>query len=290
MGTPLKKKQHFIPQFYLRGFADKDGRLYAYHKDVGRILHTNVGDVCERRYLHEVASSTRDGMSGANRFVMPSHIEDGLGELEKRLAPGYAKFLKCCEKKTSSESDFSYGKSITCFLIAFLAERHPANLLERRESARRIAARYIKSGRLTDDEAKMMRDHGLDGELEAASEIFAMEQSLFSDDPSTPLNRLARSLFAMNMDIIKAPVGTGFVTSCAPFYYELYDTSSVAWLYFPLSWRYATVFYGMSQRTLFESCGPREVTDFNKALLGSQDLWKAALSKMELPLRLALGI
>lgn len=52
------KKQHYVPQFYLRSFTD-DGFLYAAGRGtngVGSVFKTRTDGVCAERYLYEIRS------------------------------------------------------------------------------------------------------------------------------------------------------------------------------------------------------------------------------------------
>ena len=219
---------------------------------------------------------------------MPNHIENRLSDLEVKLAPNYKRFLECCDDKTTDYDKLAESKAVLCFLIAFLMERHSTILERRRSAAKNIAIKHIESGAFNEEEADLMRRQGLEGELESVAELVALEQSLFSDNPEMPLNRLAKSRFNMSIVIITAPVGTCFITSDAPFYFEAYDKFSVNWLYFPLSTKYAAIFFGSSRKTFHEVCSIEETTEFNRSLLSANDLWKTALCKAKRPLKLAI--
>ena len=50
---PKKKKQHYVPKFYLRGFCGSGDTVFALDKESGGIFTPSVGDFCAERYLYE---------------------------------------------------------------------------------------------------------------------------------------------------------------------------------------------------------------------------------------------
>ena len=49
----LIKRQHYVPQFYLKYFTDnEDEKLYVLDKESGKIFHKNVLEICEQNYYY----------------------------------------------------------------------------------------------------------------------------------------------------------------------------------------------------------------------------------------------
>lgn len=46
---PKKKKQHYVPKFYLRGFCGSGDTVFALDKESGGIFTPSVGDFCAER-------------------------------------------------------------------------------------------------------------------------------------------------------------------------------------------------------------------------------------------------
>ena len=82
---PKKKKQHYVPKFYLRGFCGSGDTVFALDKESGGIFTPSVGDFCAERYLYESLSNDPNWYKG--KFVYPNYTEDGLCELESAFAP-----------------------------------------------------------------------------------------------------------------------------------------------------------------------------------------------------------
>ena len=79
MATP--RKHHWVPQFYLRAFADRQDpeRIFLIRKETGEILRANIKDTAAKRDLY-----TFTGDSGDKD---PKTVEDNLAKLEDVIAP-----------------------------------------------------------------------------------------------------------------------------------------------------------------------------------------------------------
>ncbi len=80
------KQQHYVPQFYLRNFADAGGRLFAYDKSADKSFATNVRDVAGQRYFYDV--SELDHVTGLSQT-----IEKHFQMIEGDAAPFFAGLL-----------------------------------------------------------------------------------------------------------------------------------------------------------------------------------------------------
>lgn len=80
----ITKKQHFVPRFYLKQFADKDNKLHCYDKSTGKLYSAHAEDICFEKYLYE----TKWEYSIDNKvpFLSPNMIENLLCEQEARYS------------------------------------------------------------------------------------------------------------------------------------------------------------------------------------------------------------
>jgi hypothetical protein len=77
-GGQRKKKQHFVPQMYLRRFAH-EGRIAVFDKPSGKVFPANVKDVAQERLFYDIpAEVLADVPEGYN----PQFVEDHLAETE----------------------------------------------------------------------------------------------------------------------------------------------------------------------------------------------------------------
>lgn len=52
------KSQHYVPQFYLKGFADRTERVFVYDKKFDKIFFTNVKRFTHENYFYGTESGT----------------------------------------------------------------------------------------------------------------------------------------------------------------------------------------------------------------------------------------
>ena len=96
------KKQHYVPQVYLKGFSGDQKHIWRYHLDpfdAGKLVP--IESVCRRNYLYEI----RDNTGGLERT---NWIENVLAQFEGR----YATYLRDLERKAFHEANFK----TKCFL------------------------------------------------------------------------------------------------------------------------------------------------------------------------------
>ena len=104
MTDNITKRQHFVPQFYLRQFIDSDKFLHCYSKTNGKRFSAHTDDICFREYGYEVNASF-----GNDKFLLPNEIEKMFGSLENE----YSKVLKSVIQKCIYNPN---GHSLICTL------------------------------------------------------------------------------------------------------------------------------------------------------------------------------
>lgn len=136
VNRPRPVNQHWIPRFYLRGFATAESRqarrpkvwIFSKHHDGGEPEFVNVRNVCARRYLY----SPRDG-DGRRDWA----LEGKLGDLETSLSQIWP----------AASADFldlgnnAIRKALALF-IAVTWLRHPDNLAWVARAHRDLVALY----------------------------------------------------------------------------------------------------------------------------------------------------
>ena len=92
----MTRKQHWVPRFYLRHFADSSGQLHAYNKSNGVFYRTKVENVCSKRDLYEVQYSDIEADSD-DKYYARNLIETKLSESESQISVSYSRLLQCCK-------------------------------------------------------------------------------------------------------------------------------------------------------------------------------------------------
>ena len=59
-----KKRQHFVPQFYLRGFQCDANKVFVLDKGSGKVFKKPIPSFCQGEYLYESDSNDPDWYAG----------------------------------------------------------------------------------------------------------------------------------------------------------------------------------------------------------------------------------
>ena len=144
----MTRKQHWVPRFYLRHFADSSGQLHAYSRQKGSFFRTNCENLCSMRDLYEVEHADATG-DATDRFYAQNLIEVKLSELESRIAPLYDRFLERQKEDQCEDEGYSDGKAAVCELAANIIVRHPISMRVDKKWSRETAEELLRNVHLT---------------------------------------------------------------------------------------------------------------------------------------------
>lgn len=285
----MTRKQHWMPQFYLRHFADSSGQLHAYNKSNGVFYRTKVENVCSKRDLYEVQYSDIDADSD-DKYYAQNLIETKLSESESKISVSYSRLMRCCKDAILEGDVFQQGWQAVCKLASNLIVRHPASMLADRSRAREDSSMLLEDVVLTEEEKALLDWSGWNGDYKALAELSVSATLLFSEDGSVPANRIYEAFLKKRFCILEAPIGSGFVTTSVPMFIigpedDSYDFHLA---YMPLSSEYATVF---SDRPLLSSFARLDFSGteyMNRLLLLNCEHWDVAISRGSGPLERAV--
>lgn len=106
------KRQHYVPQFLLRGFAIKGkGRVYAFDKQTGNVFEASLDRIANERAFYDI--ETPDGTAS---------IEPALATLESTVAPIIARIREKLSLSQLTESD-----AVTLALFAMVQHQRTVN-------------------------------------------------------------------------------------------------------------------------------------------------------------------
>ena len=285
----MTRKQHWVPQFYLRHFADSSGQLHAYSRQKGSFFRTNCENLCCMRDLYEVEHTDAAG-DATDRFYAQNLIEVKLSEFENRIAPLYDRFLERQKEDQCEGEEYSDGKAAVCELAANIIVRHPISMRVDKKWSRETAEELLRNVHLTPYEFGLLDWSGWRGDSQAVVELAATATMLFSNDDNVPVNRIRKTFLEKSFSILRAPVGSGFVTTSMPMFIigpedDSYDFHLA---YMPLSSEYAAVF---SDGPLFPPFVRLDFsgTEFmNRVFLLNCEHWDVAISRGSGPLEHAV--
>ena len=285
----MTRKQHWVPQFYLRHFADSSGQLHAYSKSNGVFYRTKVEDVCSKRDLYEVRYSDI-GDDSDDKYYAQNLIEAKLSETESRISVSYSRLLQCCKDAIFEGDAFRPGRQAVCKLASNLIVRHPATMLADRNRAREDSSMLLEDVILTEEEKALLDWSGWNGDHKALAELSVSTTLLFSEDGSVPTNRIYEAFLEKRFCILEASIGSGFVTTSMPMFIigpedDSYDFHLA---YMPLSSEYAALFTTDSSFESFHRLDFPRCELMNRLLLLNCEYWDVALSKGNGPLEHAV--
>lgn len=285
----MTRKQHWVPQFYLRHFANSSGQLHAYSRQKSSFFCTNCENLCGMRDLYEIEYADTTG-DATDRFYAQNLIEVKISEFENRIAPLYDRFLERQKEGQLEVEGYSDGKAIVCELVANIIVRHPISMRANDKWSRETAEELLRNAHLTPHEINLLDWSGWHGDSRAVIELSAAATMLLSNDGNVPVNRIREAFLEKRFSILRAPVGSGFVTASMPMFIIGPEDGSYDFdfAYMPLSSEYAAVF---SDDPLFP---PFTRIDFsgaefmNRLLLLNCKHWDVAMSKGSGPLEHAV--
>ena len=279
------KKQHYVPQFYLRSFTDEDDFLYAVRRGtdgVGSVFKTRTEGVCAERYLYEVR---RRVPKAEDVFVKKGAAEYTLGKNEDILASKYELLLSCLDARKFPSRDVTREilDHLIC-LISMLIVRNPVYLNAERGSADDFADQLKACGFLTEEDQAALKAEGFEDEFNSIVEFVLQGIILFNLTDDTPLHSLVSLMRGMDCCFCAAPDGTEFITSSYPVFAEWSDRKDADpySIYFPLSPRYGAIFKRKSEGERLVSISPivsSMVDTLNDALINGNDAWDCLISR-----------
>ena len=211
MAKRVTANQHYVPQFYLKQFADSDGNLQKMSLTSRRIHKPRpCAAHSYDRYFYGIVTGVKDNVS--------QEYERMLGEIESRIALALPNTIQRLESRRASDDDFPMLSVFmasqwlrTMYYRERLSWMH-INML-RKVSAigttghvRALAAQLGKE--LTDEDLKNVREGGAGIEFNNLSHLQML------DVPS--IERFARMLLCKTWNIIRPEGRLRFITSDNP--------------------------------------------------------------------------
>ena len=95
----ITKRQHFVPQFYLKQFTDKNERLHCYKIADGKHFHAHPNDVCFKEYGYEVESPIPN-----QKFLLPNEIKKMFCSLEGEYSLALQSIVNKCSQNSNGIS------------------------------------------------------------------------------------------------------------------------------------------------------------------------------------------
>ena len=213
----MKKRHHFVPQFYLDRFTSQNQHreeIWTYDMETGRVRHSIVKETAFEKHLYSISLPNGERITD---------LEDLIGEIEDKAAPLFEKLI-CGEniigQERSDLSSFfallyvrtnSFRRQFAESVINFFQQKNyqAASDDEAFANAMRKYEKY--AGPLTDEYKKSLREGWLNpGEFNLSVAKGWTLQAIGKHDKLVPI------IYKMNWSIISAPENHYFITSDNP--------------------------------------------------------------------------
>lgn len=121
-------KEHYVPQFYLRNFADEKGLLHIYDFKRNKYFTQSPKNICYENNLYETKWENANPKLG--EFVLPNHIEKTFCEYEGEFSKVLTKILKVCCPSQNPNALILQGNERNIFFqfIVNMIVRNPENM------------------------------------------------------------------------------------------------------------------------------------------------------------------
>ena len=143
-------KEHYVPQFYLRNFADKKGLLHIYDFKQKKYFTQSPKNICYEDNLYETKWENANSKLG--EFVLQNHIEKTFCEYEGEFSKILTKILHVCCLSQNPNALILQGNERNIFFrfIVNMIVRNPENM-------KTLALNKLESDDMDNDEVKQIR-------------------------------------------------------------------------------------------------------------------------------------
>ena len=96
---PVKRKQHYIPEFYIQNFYNEDNKVYSYNRKYRGCKSYSSGAICYLDYLYETRWNEEE-----DSFVLTNQIENHFAKEETKYAETVRRILNICGNKDNENA------------------------------------------------------------------------------------------------------------------------------------------------------------------------------------------
>lgn len=278
----MKKDQHYVPQFYLKSFCDKSGKLTAFCPKQNELKKIAPNNICFEKNLYETPAKDCDDALGS--YINCNDIEDIYGKYESDFATLLRKILAVCSEQNKDALILhSDEKKMFFRFIVNMLIRNPVSM---REMKIDTLSNEIKSLNFYTEMDFVLNEMGIGGteSIFTAAQKKAYLTFEFNEEQE---NQLVEELSSMNFSFFRSQSGE-FITSDRPVCYgnDLYiKAENSTCIYMALSPHIAVLFGNYkdskSARNRMIPISEDVVNKFNHSIVGKKQYyrWLIARSK-----------
>ena len=210
----MTKKQHYVPQFYLRNFTSDDNKLWVFDRIKEEYYFRTPKEVCYEKYLYETPWN-EDPKLG--KFVLENQIENYFADKEGEYSPLLKRIIDICrnsQNKNALICNHEEKKRLASF-VANVFERNPWSLKQIESDLPLEELKKNEEIQAIERIIQIMGFGDIDSLVKAADKRVWLTEEFDG-------SRLAPRILEMNYTFLVSN-GEPFITSSFPAIYELCD-------------------------------------------------------------------
>ena len=219
MKEKITKKQHYIPQFYLKNFAGNDGKLWVYDRIEKKYFKSDPKDICCEKYLYEMPWENANPKLG--KYILPNQIEDDFAKKESEYSKLLEKITKICSYSQNKRALVCHKdeKRLLASFVANIFLRNPWSL--ERANINSVPDELMKNKEIQsiDELLKTMNFGGIESLVKAVNKKIWLDEEFIGNVPKQRIN----DVLDLNFSILVSKKQQ-FITSSFPVVYTTYDS------------------------------------------------------------------
>lgn len=245
MAKNLTKKQHYVPQFYLRNFTSDDNKLWVFDRVKKEYYFQTTKEVCCEKYLYETPWKDEDPRLG--KFILGNQIENYFADKEGEYSPLLKKIVDICRNPQNKNALICNHeeKELLASFVANVFVRNPWSLKQIESDLPLEELKKNEEIQAIEQIIQTMGFGDIDSLVKAADKKVWLTEEFDG-------SRLAPRILEMNY-IFLVSNEEPFITSSFPAIFELCDTEERGLIpsniYLPLHPQIALLYNGTILKT-----------------------------------------
>ena len=212
----MTKKQHYVPQFYLRNFTSDDNKLWVFDRIKEEYYFRTPKEVCYEKYLYETLWKDEDPKLG--KFILENQIENYFADKEGEYSPLLKRIIDICRNPQNKNALICnhQEKKILASFVANVFVRNPWSLKQIESDLPLEELKKNEEIQAIEQVIQIIGFGDIDSLVKAADKRVWLTEEFDG-------SRLAPRILEMNYTFLVSN-GEPFITSSFPAIYELCDT------------------------------------------------------------------
>ncbi|WP_193708439.1 DUF4238 domain-containing protein [Alkalibaculum sporogenes] len=243
MDKEITRRQHYVPQFYLRNFIDNSKMFWIYNRSKKNINRSRPKDICRVDYLYETEWKKSNEKLG--KYVLLNSMENTFSFQEKEYSKVLNQIFTVCEMPSNQNALIcsSTEKNILAQFITNMLLRNPWSLRQYMQKNCSNDIQGYEELEAIKELLDLLGFGGFESLCEVANKRILLDEKFTGGIPEN----LIEEVRTMNFSILKTEE-MKFITSDFPVLYETFDTdegiTKLLWIYLPISSKYALFYSG----------------------------------------------